>query len=415
MRRILSRLDVTCIGLNAIVGSGIFVLPDDLYRELGPWSPLAFLCCLAGLLPIAWCYAHAATQFAETGGPQVYARHTFGDTVGFAVGWMCFANSVFSFAAVASATAAYAGFLWPALAGPTWQKGVAAGVVLVFSALNYRGAKPGARAVILFTFGKFAVLIALVSVLSAQTNTEPVTPMTTSLNNWSQATFLALFAAQGFEVVPVPAGESRFPSRDIPFAVLSSLIGASLLYMVVQGVLVSSGANLNHVSDTPLADAAVAIAPALGVVVLAGGLISTLGFVSGSALGTPRYLYALAQSKQLPGALRNVHPAFESPHVAIVATAVAALACVIPFDYRSLIGMSNVAVAVQYCSTCLAVLRLSPTPSGCKRLLPWLGIAVSIWIVTEASRLELLWATISLVVGGIVVMGYRSATPTGSR
>ena len=44
MRRTLSRFDITCLGLNAIVGSGIFLLPDDLYRELGVLSPLAFVC-----------------------------------------------------------------------------------------------------------------------------------------------------------------------------------------------------------------------------------------------------------------------------------------------------------------------------------------------------------------------------------
>ena len=60
MRRSLGRFDVTCLGLNAIVGSGIFLLPDDLYRELGVLSPLAFVCCAIGLLPVALCYADAA-------------------------------------------------------------------------------------------------------------------------------------------------------------------------------------------------------------------------------------------------------------------------------------------------------------------------------------------------------------------
>ena len=109
------------------------------------------------------------------------------------------------------------------------------------------------------------------------------------------ATFIALFAAQGFEVVPVPAGETRAPERDVPFAVLSSLAVASVLYIIVQTALVGSRAGLAQASDAPLADAALAIAPALGVVIAVGGLISTLGFVSGSALGTPRYLYAVAR------------------------------------------------------------------------------------------------------------------------
>lgn len=407
MRRILTRLDVTCIGLNAIVGSGIFVLPDDLYRELGGWSPAAFLCCLVGLLPVAWCYARAARAETDTGGPQIYARRAFGNAAGFSVGWMCFANSVFSFAAVSSAASAYVGLVLPALAGPLAQKACAALIILLFSGLNYRGAKPGARAVNVFTFGKFGVLLVLVSALCTQSNAKNFSGFGGSgLGSWSHATFLALFAAQGFEVVPVPSGETRDPKRDVPFAILSSLIGASLLYVLVQSALVASGAALNKPSDTPLADAALAIAPTLGVVVLTGGLISTLGFVSGSALGTPRYLFALAHRNQLPAPLRATHPVFHSPHVAIITTGVAALICTLPFEYRALIGMSNVAVAVQYCATCLAVTRLGPPLTGFGRIVPWLGVAVSVWIVTEASHQEVLWAAASLMAGGLLVFLY---------
>ena len=72
MRRSLTRFDVTCLGLNAIVGSGIFLLPDDLYREMGALSPLAFVLCALALLPVALCYAEAASYGDDTGGPYLY-------------------------------------------------------------------------------------------------------------------------------------------------------------------------------------------------------------------------------------------------------------------------------------------------------------------------------------------------------
>src|SRR5688572_7243202 len=304
MRRSLNLFDIVCLGLNAIVGSGIFLLPDDLYRQLGAWSPLAFVCCAIGLMPVALCYADAARAYERTGGPYVYASESFGPRVGFAVGWMCFANSVFSFAAVAAGAAAYAASLIPLLGGHWVQKLVAALVIAMFAALNYRGAKPGALAVDIFTAGKFLVLLLLLAVLvpsfsPAHFDTAPPK----GLAGLGQATFIALFAAQGFEVVPVPAGETRAPKKDVPFAVLSSLSVASLLYIVVQVMLVGSGTDLKPDSDTPLKDAALHVAPALAVVVSVGGLISMLGFVSGSALGTPRYLYAVALEGHLPRAL----------------------------------------------------------------------------------------------------------------
>jgi APA family basic amino acid/polyamine antiporter len=412
MRRSLGRFDITCLGLNAIVGSGIFLLPDDLYAQLGVLSPLAFVCCAVGLLPIALCYARAASACEKSGGPYVYASEAFGPRVGFGVGWMCFTNSVFSFAAVAAAAAAYAARLVPALGDPVTQKLVSVLVIGLFAALNYRGAKPGALAVDAFTAGKFLVLLILVSVLLLRLDSKSFAQgvMPDDLGNLGSATFIALFAAQGFEVVPVPAGETRAPRRDVPFAILSSLGVASLLYVLVQFALVGSGANLSVPSDAPLADAALAVAPALGMVIAVGGLISTLGFVSGSALGTPRYLFAVALDGQLPRRLAAIHARHQSPHVAVVATAALAIACVVPFDYRALIGMSNVAVAVQYLATCLAIQKLGKEkPNRTSRWISWSGVAVSLWIFTEASGQELIWAATALVVGAILVTITRRA------
>jgi amino acid transporter len=419
MKRSLNLFDVVCIGLNAIVGSGIFALPDNLYREMGVLSPLAFLLCLLGLLPIALCYAEAASTVDRTGGPSVYASTAFGPAVGFVVGWMCFANAIFSFAAVATYAAAQFADLVPAVKSAWGQRAVALAVIFGFAALNYRGAKPGAVAINTFTAAKFAVLLLLVAALLPEVSfsgKEVALPL--GVAGIGQAAFIALFAAQGFEVVPVPAGESRRPQRDIPIAVVGSMLVASLLYVVVQTVLVGSYDTLGEDSDTPLAAAAVAVVPALALVIKVGGLASAIGFVSGSALGTPRYLYALAVDRHLPPQLAKVHTRFESPHLAIVACAVLAGLLALPFDYRALIGMSNVAVAVQYLATCLAVpvlRRRNPNATGFRvplgPVLPMLGALVSLWVFTEANGEELIWAGGSMLAGIVVVLLSRRMYP----
>jgi len=418
--RSLGLVDLTAIGLNATVGSGIFLLPDDLFRAAGVLSPLAFLLCALGLLPVAFCYADAAARTESTGGPYVYASEAFGRRVGFLVGWMCFTNAVFSFAAVASSAAAYATRLAPSqvdwVPSQVASKVVAVLVVVVFGALNYFGAKPGALAVRAFTLGKFAVLFLLLSALVPQVDLAPsqvdlesaraVGERSGRLAGLFSAMFMALFALQGFEVAPVPAGEAEAPRRKVPIAVLTTLFSAALLYVVVQGVLVFSPVDLGLESDAPLAEAAVAVSPALGLVVAIGALISTLGFVSGSALGTPRYLFAMAADRQLPQALAALHPRFLSPYLAVVATSAIALVLVLPFDYRALIGMSNVAVAVQYGSTCAAVLHHAVTvPAAPRRrlrlTLSTLGVIASAAVWWAATFEELLWALGALVVGGV--------------
>jgi APA family basic amino acid/polyamine antiporter len=215
---------------------------------------------------------------------------------------------------------------------------------------------------------------------------------------------MAVFAAQGFEVVPVPAGETQAAKRNVPLAIIASLVASSILYVIVQSTLALAYPKLGDETSTPLADAALYIAPWLGALVTFGGLVSTLGFVSGSALGTPRYLFAAAEDGHLPRALSKLHPRFDSPHVATIATSVLAISLLVPFDYRSLIGMSNVAVAVQYIATCLALIPLrkrdgATNVSMAGKLAPYAGAAMSLWIVTEASSTELLWAGISLAFG----------------
>ncbi len=413
MRRTLTFFDVICIGLNAIVGSGIFMLPDDLAREMGVFSPFAFLLCGLGLLPVALCYAEAAGSVNKTGGPYVYAREAFGAGAGFVVGFMCLANALFSFAAVASAAAAYASRLLPALANPLGLKLAAFAIVFAFSALNYRGARPGARAIRVFTFAKFSVLFILVCALVPHMSVSHVdATLPGGVSGIGAATFTALFAAQGFEVVPVPAGETENPERSMPRAIVGSLLAASCVYVIVQSVLVFSHPGLARVSEAPLADAALAVVPSLLIVVLLGGLISTMGFVSGSALGTPRYFYAMGADGLLSRSLAAVHPRFQSPHRAVLVTFALVTCLVLAFDYRALLGMSNVAVAVQYGSTCLAVVvlrrRKQSTPSLFARCVPWLGAFVSLWVFTEASSEELLWALGSLALGGALVWAQRS-------
>jgi amino acid transporter len=406
VRRSLGRFDLVCIGLNAIVGSGVFALPDDMYREMGALSPLAFLACALGLLPVALCYGEAASRVDRNGGPYVYASQAFGRSVGFGVGWMSFANSIFSFAAVASIAAAYVGDLLPSLSATGPTRIVAAAIIAIFGALNYRGARPGAHAVDLFTIGKFAVLLLLVAVLAPSVSFgEASSELPRGASGIGAAIFFAVFAAQGFEVVPITAGETHAPQRNVPLAVIGSLLAASLLYVVVQFVLIGSFADLGRVSETPLADAARAHSPLLGVIVAVGGVISTLGFVSGSALGTPRYLHAAAIDGHLHGRLGDVHPRFASPHFAVMVTSALAAALVLALDYRALIGISNVAVAVQYLATCLAVPRLrrldgrAPLHLAGGWIVPLLGAAVSLWIFTAASLLELAWAAGSLALG----------------
>jgi amino acid transporter len=236
------------------------------------------------------------------------------------------------------------------------------------------------------------------------------------LHGLGAATFLAVFATQGFEVTPVPAGETRDAARNMPRAILLSLAIASVVYVAVQIAVVGIHPSLATVSDSPLAEAARALSPLVATIVTVGGIVSTFGFVAGNAFGTPRYAFAMAERGFLPRLLTRVHPRFETPHAAIVATTLGGVLLTVTFDARNLMGMSNLSVAVQYLATCAAVIVLRrrgrPTafraPGG--QATPIVGVVVSLWIFTGGSMSEVLVAGAALVLGLVCAAITRRAS-----
>src|SRR5260370_38180591 len=74
--------------INAVIGSGVFLLPSESYRLLGPFSLCAPLIFALPVFILALCFAEAASHFSEPGGAYLYARTAFGDFIGFETGWM---------------------------------------------------------------------------------------------------------------------------------------------------------------------------------------------------------------------------------------------------------------------------------------------------------------------------------------
>ncbi|HEV8322669.1 MAG TPA: APC family permease [Myxococcota bacterium] len=414
--RRLGTFDVLAIGVNAIVGAGIFRLPGRLAALLGPASWLAFLVCGVLLLFVALCFAEASGMFGQTGGPYLYARSAFGRVPGFAVGWVCWVTMVVSWAAVASGIQSYAGYFVPRLAGGLPGRALVTALVAALALINYYGIRPGALTTNLFTVGKLVPLALFVAVGAFHIRTGNLTPLwPTTARAVGPAVLVALFPLQGFEVAPVPAGETRDPERAMPIAVLGSLVGAVFLYVAIQIVACGTLPGL-AASEKPLADAAATFLGAGGAaLVAAGGLVSMVGFSAGTALVSPRYLVALADDGWLPAPLRRLHPRYGSPVAAIAVTCGLALAGVwlLPFD--RLVDFSNISVILQYVATCLAVAVLRvrrPDAPRTWRLpgglaIPLLGLAVSLGLAAQATWREALWTAGVIVAGAVVALASR--------
>lgn len=412
LRRRLTLFDVVCIGVNATVGSGVFALPDDVYREMGGWSPIAFAICAVLLLPVSLCMAELAARTDETGGPYLYARRAFGKPVGFLVGWYCWIATVVSWAAVT--------MLFVEIIGVRGVAGRALGAAMILGlgAINYVGVKPGAALVNVVTVAKVLAIFTFVGVGLFRLNTASLGGPLPTAAHIGTGVYLTLFPLQGFEVAPVTAGETQNPRRNVPLGTMGSLVFSALLYVVVQAVMVAVYPNLGNKTDTPLHDAAKYLGPTIGGIVLLGSMVSTAGFTAGSALGSPRYAEAMGKEGVLPRVLARIHARFQTPHVSIVVTSLFAAALALPFDYRMLVGVANVTVVIQYVASCLAVpvlRRREPVDASKWRVpggpvLPLVGAAGAAYLLRFVKLEEWIFAGVSLAVGVALYVWVRFGT-----
>ncbi len=354
--RKLGLLDVLAIGVNAIVGSGVFAMGDKMHRAMGGYSPLAYALCALLLTPVALCFAELAANNDATGGPYLYAQKAFGPAAGFIVGWSAWLNSFISWAAVTTLLIDLVGITQ----NPLVAKALVVGTILVLGFVNYLGVRPGAKVIQAVVVGKVVAIVCFIGVaLFAAKPGSLGGALPTGLRGVGDGIYLALFPFQGFEVVPVPAGETKNPKRNVPLATLGALALATLLYVAVQALLELTYPLLGNETNTALLDAARNLGPRIGLIVFVGGLVSLGGFTAGSALGSPRYAQAMANDQRLPSVLARIHPRFQTPHVAIIVTTIAAaLLAVLIGDYEQLVRISNVTIIFQYAFSCAAVLVL---------------------------------------------------------
>ena len=110
----LGLLSIILLGVNAIIGSGIFLLPNKAYALVGTKSIFVFIFDALLVITIALCFAEAAGLFSKDGGPYVYTRAAFGDFAGFEVGFIKWIVSMIAWATMANGFATALGQIFPA-------------------------------------------------------------------------------------------------------------------------------------------------------------------------------------------------------------------------------------------------------------------------------------------------------------
>ena len=298
-RRTLTFTELLALGVNGIVGVGIFFAPAPI-AGLAPGASGIAAIGLTGLamVPIALSVARLASRFEDDGGPALYARTAFGETAGFMVGWLAYVSSIFATASVIAALtrAVFADV------GEAESRALALGLASLLAATAAAGTRPSAHVWTALTVAKLLPLLALVGLGFASGATWQVTeaaapspPVPTSA--FLRAMLTAAFLYQGFEILPVVAGQAKEPRRDVPRAVLLSLGFSTIAYLAIAATVVGA---LPHLADaeSPLVETAGALGGiAWGKVLYVGTSVSALGIAFRMIVTTPRYLAAMPGSR----------------------------------------------------------------------------------------------------------------------
>ena len=238
----IGRWSLTGLVVNMVIGSGIFGLPAILTRLLGDKSPWAYVAAALGIAAIAGCLAEVGSQFSEAGGPYLYARVAYGRFAGIQIAWLTWLVRLTSGAANANIFIEYLGGFFPGAQGRVARGAVLFVLIGALAAVNILGARAGANVSSFFAVAKIAPLLifivaGLVLLHGAGTHAAIVPAVEAGPRQWLSAVLLIIFAMSGFEAALIPMGEARDARRDIPFALFFSLAVCTVLYILIQVVV----------------------------------------------------------------------------------------------------------------------------------------------------------------------------------
>jgi len=410
--RAIGRWSLVSLVVNSIIGSGVFGLPSTVAALIGRDSPFAVVAAGAGMGVIIGCFAEVASRFQQAGGPYLYARVAFGRMMGIQTAWMLWLGQVAAPAANANLFVIYLGEFFPHAKDPLPRALILTLLVGILAFINVRGVRAGTRVSNLFTAAKlvplFGVIVLGLFVLQAHgwqiATAASAVPNT---NQWMKAVLLLVFAYGGFETALAPMSEAKDPRRDAPFALFTALMACTVIYALIQWVVIGVLPDAVH-SQRPLADVArIAVGPVGAALVAVGALISFYGYLSAKILAMPRVPFALAEQGDFPRVFAAVHRRFHTPYVSILVFAAMVWGLALIGDFKWNVTLSAVARLLYYAVACAALpvlRRKQPEGAGAMFHLPAgnlfaiVGVLLCVALVTRVDfgQSLILLATIAL-------------------
>ncbi|GAB3685135.1 amino acid permease [Saccharopolyspora tripterygii] len=430
LNRTLGLVPLVALSVGATLGTGIFVVLAEAAPAAGPAVVVSFV--LAGLAALcsALSYAELAGSVPVSGSAYSYTYATLGEIIAWICGWCLLLEYGVSVAAVAVGWGGYLneflqgtiGVTIPeALAAPPGEGGVvnvpAAVVVLLATGVLLLGVRESAWATTVTTVLKIAVLVFFVAVALTAFNSGNMVPFApTGIAGISVGASAVFFSFIGFDAASTAGEEARNPQRDLPRAIILSLIIVTAMYVLVAFAAVGAvGAGVLGESDASLATALrVVTGQGWPAVVLALGAVIAIASVVLTVLyGQTRILVAMSRDGLVPPALSRVNRrSVPARNTALVGILVALLAAVVPLN--QLAEATSIGTLVAFGLVNIGVVVLRRTRPELPRsfrtplmpFIPLLGLALCAYLITGLDAVTWLTFAIWTVIGLAVYFAY---------
>jgi amino acid transporter/nucleotide-binding universal stress UspA family protein len=401
LAREMTLMDATLIGVGAMIGAGIFVLIGIAAGVAGPGLILTFLLNAVIALLTAMSYAELGSCYHDAGGGYLWVKEGLPKWNGFLSGWM----SWFAHAVACSLYALGFGAYFEHLLGefsiimPHWgflspQKILAAGTALLFAYVNFRGASETGKIGNLVTLTKIIILLIFIGfgieLIVRQgdwrTTFSPFLPF--GYSGVFKAMGLTFIAFQGFEVIAQSSEEIKNPRKNIPRAVFLSLLIVVPIYILVAitaiGTVKPEGmtpwAYLAQQKEIALVNVARNFFVGGGIMLLIGGLISTISALNATIYSSSRVAFAMGRDRNFPALFSKVHPKNFTPYWAIMISLIIIVLMAVSLPIEDVASAADIMFLLLFLQVNLAMISLRKKRKDLDRgfitpLFPYLSVA----------------------------------------
>lgn len=407
----LSFMSIFFLGINGVIGSGAFLLPQEIYKDMNLMSVVVLLAAAFTVSMIALCYADLASRFTGSGAAWLYSYNAFGRFAGYELGIFTWFLGCCTYAAEVVAFLTTLKSFVPAYKNATLYMGTALGMIVLFSIINFYG-----RTIVKFidntsSIAKIFTIVLFIVVgifFIHAANFTPVMPKAASVGvgpffkHFGAAFSVVFYLFTGFSFIPIAARQMENPEKNIPRVLIAVMISVTILYalmdLVAIGILGTGMAN----STTPIAAAFKRAVGEWGyILVIIGMLLSIFGVAFAGSFNTPSLLSSLSHEHNLMPNWVGKKNKYDAPWIAIILTAVVT-ALLTTQSYIFLVACIVMASFVQYVPSILAVIKFKHTgqypnhgfklPGGI--VIPIVALLASCYLI-----FNLTWKTILVGIG----------------